>query len=79
MRAGTLDEMTNDHGGARGNRRAAVGHDGGVGLGYDYVVVADVEGFCGNLREDGVGALAEFRIGYKDSYFALGDYIDTGK
>jgi hypothetical protein len=37
------------------------------------------EGFGGNLRENGVGALAEFGVGYQDAHFAFGDYIDAGE
>ena len=74
-----LDEAADDHGSARGDRRSAVGDDAGVGRGHDDIVVFDAEDFSGDLREHGVGALAEFGAGDQHAHFAVGGNVDAGE
>ena len=79
LQTGALNEAADNHGSAGGNRGSAVGDDGGVRRGHDYVVVADAEGLCGDLCEDGVGALAELGAGDEHADFVFWRYIHAGK
>jgi len=73
---GAFDKFADDHGGARGDGRAGVGDACGVGLGDEDLVVGEVEGLCGDLAEDGVGALTELGGGDEESRCAFGGEFD---
>ena len=51
--------LADDHGGAAGDGWTRVGNNARVGLSDEDFVVGDVEGLSADLRQDGVGALAE--------------------
>ena len=73
---GAFDEFADDHGGAAGDGGAGVGDACGVGLRDEDVFVGEVEGFGGDLAEDGVGALAELGGGDEDARAAFGCELD---
>ncbi len=79
LRCGPLDQAANDHRGARGDGGPAVGNDAGVARRHDHIAVVDTDGLGRDLRENGVGALAEFGARYEHADFALGGYVDAGK
>ena len=79
LQAGALNQPADDHRRARSDGRAAVGNDAGVGRRHGDIVVIDAEGFGGNLREDGVGALAKLGARHQHAHFAFGRDVDAGQ
>ena len=68
---GGFDKAADDHGGARSDGGAAVGHVSRVWLKNFDEIASQAEGVGGNLREDGVRALAHFRAAGKNAYDAF--------
>src|ERR1700733_1381959 len=76
---GSFDQVSDDHGSARGDRWSGVGDALCVGLGYEDLIIRQVEGLCGNLAEDSVGALTELGGGDQELGTAFGGNFDGDK
>ncbi len=70
--AAFLDQFADDHRRARGDRRAAVRHRARIGLRNFDAIVADAQRIRGNLRENRVRALADFRAGGENAHDSFG-------
>src|SRR5271168_4257706 len=75
---GGFDEFSDDHSGAGGDGGAAVGDERSVGLEDFDLTAAEVESFGGDLREDGVGALAHLGAAGEDADFSFAGYVHEG-
>jgi hypothetical protein len=79
LKACAFDQAANNHHSARGDRRAAVWNQAGIGRGHRDVVVVDADGFGRNLREHGICALAEFSVRHQYAHLALRRNVDAGQ
>src|SRR5216684_1839860 len=66
-----LDELPDNHGGARSYGRAAVGDKRSVRLKNFDLRIVEVQSFCGDLREDRVRALTHFGAAGKHAHLAI--------
>ncbi len=70
--AADCTKFSNDHGGARSNRRPAVGNFQRVWLRHAYVFVWKSESFGGDLAEHSFRTLAKLRARNQHAYAAIG-------
>ncbi len=73
-----FDQLADDHRGARGNGRPAIGHQRRIRTHNFNLLEGQAQCIGSDLRENGIGALADFRIGHQHAHAAFARRFSGG-